>query len=165
MRPAIEQFIRYLATERGLSDNYQLSVRRSLEKFALWLHAQGIDDPAAVTIQLITDYLGTRKRARLAAGSIKLELVAIKIFLRYLHVARLVPTDVGETLTLPRIERYLPETLNELQVERLLAAMPDPPPGDWLGLRDRAQAVVVAYETGLVVPRPTDASSGSAASP
>ena len=149
MQGAIEQFIRYLATERGLSDNYQLSVRRSLEKFSGWLRsAHGIDDPAAITIQGITDYLGTRKKARLAAGSIKLELVAIKIFLRYLHVARQVPTDVGETLTLPRIERYLPETLNEVQVERLLESMPNPPPGDLLGLRDRAM-LELFYASGL----------------
>ena len=149
MQTAIEQFIRYLATERGLSDNYQLSVRRSLEKFSGWLRsAHGIDDPAAITVQGITDYLGTRKKARLAAGSIKLELVAIKIFLRYLHVSRQVPADVGETLTLPRVERYLPETLNEVQVERLLESMPNPPPGDFLGLRDRAM-LELFYASGL----------------
>ena len=37
MQPFIEQFIRHLATERGLSDNYQLRVRRSLEGFAAWV--------------------------------------------------------------------------------------------------------------------------------
>jgi site-specific recombinase XerD len=34
---AIDQFILYLAAERGLSTNYQLSTRRSLEVFAKWL--------------------------------------------------------------------------------------------------------------------------------
>src|SRR6266513_4769739 len=33
---AIESFIRYLAVERGLSDNYQLSTQRSLNDFASW---------------------------------------------------------------------------------------------------------------------------------
>ena len=149
MQAAIEQFIRYLATERGLSDNYQLSVRRTLERFARWLREMhDTDDPTAVTLQFITDYLATRKRARLAAGSIKLELVAIKIFVRYLHVARVVPTDVGETLHLPRVERYLPETLNEAQVERFLEALPNPTPGDLLGLRDRAM-LELFYASGL----------------
>ena len=37
MRAAIEDFILYLATERGLSDNYQISTRLSLEGFAQWL--------------------------------------------------------------------------------------------------------------------------------
>ena len=107
MHAEIDSFIRYLATERGLSDNYQISVRRSLEGFSAWLRlTHGIHTPDGITLPLITDFLGTRKRARLAAGSIKLELVAIKIFLRYLHVSRpLGHADVGETLTLPRIER------------------------------------------------------------
>src|ERR1700751_5852730 len=33
---AIDSFIRYLAVERGLSDNYQLSTQRSLNDFATW---------------------------------------------------------------------------------------------------------------------------------
>jgi integrase/recombinase XerD len=32
----IDLFIRFLATERGLSENYQLSTRRSLSEFAEW---------------------------------------------------------------------------------------------------------------------------------
>ena len=35
----IDSFIRFLATERGLSDNYQLSTRRSLTEFASWSSA------------------------------------------------------------------------------------------------------------------------------
>src|SRR4029078_3644011 len=37
LRVDIEDFIIYLAAERGLSDNYQLSTRISLEGFASWL--------------------------------------------------------------------------------------------------------------------------------
>jgi len=36
MEQSIESFIRYLAVERGLSDNYQLSTQRSLNDFASW---------------------------------------------------------------------------------------------------------------------------------
>ena len=36
----IEQFIMFLATERGLSTNYQLLVRRNLENFADWVTKQ-----------------------------------------------------------------------------------------------------------------------------
>jgi integrase/recombinase XerD len=148
MQPFIEQFIRYLATERGLSDNYQLSVRRSLEGFVAWLaREKQIEDAAAITLPLITGYLTSRKRAGLAAGSIKLELVAVKIFMRWMHVSRRLETDVGETLTLPRIEQYLPETLNEAQVERLLDALPDVP-NDPLNLRNRAM-LELFYASGL----------------
>ena len=156
MHTEIEQFIRYLATERGLSDNYQLSVRRSLEGFAAWMkQTHAVESVDGITLPLITEHLASRKKARLAAGSIKLVLVAIKIFLRYLHVARRLDSDVGETLTLPRIEQYLPETLNEVQVEQLLNALP-PVPGDPLNLRDRAMLELL-YASGLRVSELTGA--------
>ena len=84
MRAEIEDFILYLATERGLSDNYQLSTRRSLESFADW--AGKIKVPGEVTAIALThlhDYLAHRKRSGLAAASTKLEVVALKIFFRW----------------------------------------------------------------------------------
>ena len=156
MHAEIDSFIRYLATERGLSDNYQISVRQSLEGFSAWLQlTHGINAPDGVTLPLITEFLGTRKRARLAAGSIKLQLVAVKIFLRYLHVSRRLPADIGETLTLPRLEQYLPETLNEVQIEQFLAGLPNVP-GDPFNLRDRA-ILELLYASGLRISELTDA--------
>src|SRR5438105_10654917 len=45
---AIESFIRYLAVERGLSDNYQLSTQRSLSDFASWCtRARKVNPPSS----------------------------------------------------------------------------------------------------------------------
>ncbi len=149
MQAFIESFIRYLATERGLSDNYQFSVRRSLERFAAWCKdAHGIEHPREITLDRITEYLTARKRDGLAAGSIKLELVAVKIFLRHLHATRQIERDEGETLRLPKLDRSLPDTLNEVQVEQFLAALPPATPDDPLALRDRAM-LELFYASGL----------------
>lgn len=156
MQTEIEQFIRYLATERGLSDNYQLSVRRSLEGFAAWMKTtHGIESVDGITLPLVTEHLAARKRARLAAGSIKLIIVAIKIFLRYLHVSGRRHNDVGETLSQPIIEQYLPETLNEVQVEQLLNALPHQPDKP-RNLRDRAMLELL-YASGLRISELTNA--------
>ena len=170
MREAIEDFILYLATERGLSDNYQISTRLSLEGFLHWLERRALQKqhgeealcklaetgepwpecavaPGSVTLQEISEYLAHRKRAGLSAASIKLVVVAIKIFFRWLHVRRRIEKDIAETLPLPRTERYLPETMNELQVEHLLEGIsPDAP----RGLRDRA-ILELLYASGLRV--------------
>src|SRR5471032_989284 len=119
----IDSFIRFLAVERGLSVNYQLSTRRSLTEFAAWCaeKSRGQREKVAwraVTLPMISEYLAEKKRAGLAASSIKLIVVALKIFFR--HFTGKGAKDPTEALTLPRIERYLPETLNELQVERLI---------------------------------------------
>src|SRR5438067_10956244 len=142
----IDAFIRYLAVERGLSDTYQLSTRGPLTAFAQWcLRRHSVENAREVTIDHITEYLGDRKRAGLAASSIKLIVVALTIFFRFLLRKQLVRRDPTETLSLPRIERYLPETLNEIQVEQLLEAIDTTSP---LGLRDRAM-VELLYASGL----------------
>jgi len=96
-------------------------------------------------LPLISEYLGDRKRAGLSASSIKLIVVALKIFFRFLAEKRAIDRDPAEALTLPRIERYLPETLNELQVERLIENIDTKVS---LGLRDRAM-VELLYASGL----------------
>ena len=142
----IDVFIRFLATERGLSDNYQLSTRRSLTEFSEWCSKlRQITSTSAVTQPLISDYLGERKRGGLAAASIKLIVVALKIFFRFLATKGVVERDPTATMTLPRIERYLPETLNEMQVEQLIDSIETKHP---LGLRDRA-IVELLYASGL----------------
>jgi integrase/recombinase XerD len=142
----IDAFIRYLAVERGLSENYQLSTRRSLAEFAEWnLRQHKLKRAREITIDHITEYLADRKRAGLAASSIKLIVVALKIFFRFLLGKGAVRRDPTETLSLPRIERYLPETLNEIQAEQLLEAIDTKAP---LGLRDRAM-IELLYASGL----------------
>jgi integrase/recombinase XerD len=150
----IDSFIRFLATERGLSDNYQLSTRRSLTEFAAWCSAaRQITVPRDVTQPLISEYLSSRKKRGLSASSIKLIVVALKIFFRFLSGKGALERDPTETLTLPRIERYLPETLNELQVECLIESIDTKPP---LGLRDRA-IVELLYASGLRISELADA--------
>jgi integrase/recombinase XerD len=142
----IDQFILYLATERGLSDNYQLSTRASLEHFVQWAAEHGsAKDWAAVTPEEIGAFLGWRKRQGMAAATIKLHAVALRIFFRFLVQRKMLSTEPTEFLGVPKIERYLPETLSAPEVERLLAAAGGKTP---LELRDRAM-VELLYASGL----------------
>jgi integrase/recombinase XerD len=141
---AIDQFILYLATERGLSENYQLSTRRSLEEFGKWMLPKK-SELAEVKIEDLTSYLAHRKSGGLAPASLKLIVVALKIFFRFLQMRKIVTDDPAELLVLPRLTRYLPDTLNELEIGRLLEtdmrsrAFP---------LRDRA-ILELLYASGL----------------
>ncbi|HXI74935.1 MAG TPA: site-specific integrase, partial [Pyrinomonadaceae bacterium] len=120
MEDSINAFILFLAVERGLSENYQLSTNRSLSEFAQWCRNKKITHPRGVTLPMLSEYLDDRKRGGLSASSIKLVVVALKIFFRFLTAKRIIERDPSDALALPRIERYLPETLNELQVEQFL---------------------------------------------
>ena len=146
MENAIDAFIRFLAVERGLSDNYQLSTQRSLTEFADWCaKKRKIDNAREVKLSILSEYLGERKRGGLAASSIKLIVVALKIFFRYLASKGAIERDPTEALPLPRIERYLPETLNEVQVEQLIEKIDTKATH---GLRDRAM-IELLYASGL----------------
>lgn len=146
MEPVIEEFIQHLAVERGLSTNYQLSTRHSLETFLKWL--QGTTQSTSmedIRPQHLTDFLAHRKRLGLASASLKLEAVALRIFFRFAAAQKHIDEDPSVFLGTPRIERYLPETLRTDQIERLLSCLTDPSPA---GLRDRAMFELV-YASGL----------------
>lgn len=146
MGSAIDLFIMYLATERGLSDNYQTLVRRNLETFSEWAGAKrGLGRPADVTIDDLTDYLAERKGNGLAASSIRQIIVVMKIFFRYLAGKGHIPEDIADGLLSPRPNQTLPKTLNEQEVEQILESVkPDTP----LGMRDRA-ILELLYASGL----------------
>jgi integrase/recombinase XerD len=151
---AIDQFLLYLATERGLSDNYQLSTRRSLEELANWASSKKqIHSPNRIVTADLTEFLRYEKAKGLAPASMKLVVVAIKIFFRFLRMRSLVQIDPAELLPLPRLVRYLPETMNQVEVKRLLetdlSARPFP-------LRDRA-IMELFYSSGLRISELTGA--------
>ena len=146
MSDEIEQFLIHLATERGLSPNYQLIVQRSLETFAEWTLRGGLA-LESVEPGHITDFLAFRKRSGLQASSVRLDAVAIRIFFRFLVSRQGWAQNPAETLSLPRPEKHLPETLNPGDVRRLLESVG---PGDPHGLRDRAMLELL-YASGLRV--------------
>jgi len=113
MEGDIGSFLLYLATERGLSTNYQLSTRSSLERFAAWASGRGITSPEKVIPALLSDFLITEKKRGLSATSVKLEAVALRIFFRFLTARNRIPADPAEKLPLPRLPHTLPQPLSK----------------------------------------------------
>jgi integrase/recombinase XerD len=145
MQGEIDLFLLYLATERGLSTNYQLSTRSSLERFAEWLNAKGDSSPGLVTQQILSGFLISEKKRGLSATSIKLEAVALRIFFRFLRTRGRIPADPSEKLPLPRLPKTLPQPLSRDEIADLVAA----PAGDTpLEIRDRA-LLELLYASGL----------------
>ncbi len=141
----IDSFILFLATERGLSTNYQLSTRSSLERFADWASKREIASLERVTPSLLSEFLIAEKKRGLSATSIKLEAVALRIFFRFLMARCLIPSDPAEKLPLPRLPKTLPQPLSQPEMAKLVAA----PTGDTpLEIRDRA-LLELLYACGL----------------
>ena len=150
MERDIERFVRYLAVEKGLSDNYQLSVRRALDHLAEWLeNERGVTESGQVTLDHLTAYLAHRRLDdRVASSSLRVNLIGIKIFFRHLAGKGKISEDVAEGIDSPKVEKYLPETLNEPSVKKLLeASREDSRP---LARRDTA-ILELLYSSGLRV--------------
>ena len=146
MLDAIDSFILHLATERGLSANYQILIRGVLEAFASWSKEdQKLEDVAAVTTQTLSDYLARRKRDGIAASSARIELVALKIFFRWLAARGKRVGDPAEPILPPRQEKHLPDTLNEQDARTLVESITG---NSALDRRDRA-ILELFYASGL----------------
>lgn len=136
--------MRYLATERGLSDAYQLSVRQTLDALGLWMRSKRLPLEDLGTDEL-SAFLGSRKADGLAASSLRISSVHLKVFFRWLASTGRLPMDPAEPLVSPRPEQHLPETMNRVTVERLLESIDTAEP---LGRRDRA-ILELFYSSGL----------------
>lgn len=147
MHLLLEEFLNYLAIERGLADNTVDAYREDLSRFITFCDTRGISSLDDVARRDIGAYLMAEKARGLAASSIARNLAAIKVFFRFLESNRFVRADITNVLESPKIWRYLPEVLSLEEIEALLAA---PNPRDLYGRRDRA-ILEVMYATGLRV--------------
>ncbi|MFH0771295.1 MAG: site-specific tyrosine recombinase XerD [Candidatus Omnitrophota bacterium] len=141
----IREFLDYLSVERGLSKNTLESYGRDLKKYANFLEMHSILGADNVQRQDIQNFLMGLKDSKLNAGSIARNLVAIKIFHRYLAAQRHIKEDVTSVIETPKLWKTLPDVLDLDEVESILDC---PNVRNKKGLRDRA-AIELMYATGM----------------
>ena len=144
MEAESDRFIRFLATERGLSDAYQSSVRQTLDALAKWLGEKDIPLRDVGTDELAA-FLVHRKADGLNAASLRITTVHLKIFFRWLAAKSDLEMDPAEPLIAPRPDQTLPETLHATEIVRLLESIDPTHP---LGRRDLA-ILELFYSSGL----------------
>jgi integrase/recombinase XerD len=145
MLPLIDSFLLYLATERGLSAAYQLSVRQSLDALAEWMLQNEIQGPSKCTIDDLTNFLSFRRKKGLSAASQRVLVVHLKIFFRFLVTRHGFTHDPAEPLLSPKEPAKLPETLSADHLRNLLDSIDPSKP---LGKRDLA-ILELFYSSGL----------------
>ncbi len=156
-RAALRRFLDYLAVERGLAANTLSAYRRDLERYAGWLAAAGIDDPARAEEEDLVAFLGalraaqTRVGTRYRASSVARSLAAVRGLHRFLVRERLAGSDPSHDLGTPKVPSSLPRALSVEQVEALLEAVAGAGPR---ALRDRA-LLETLYAAGLRVSEAT----------
>jgi integrase/recombinase XerD len=147
LESAIDDLITWMASERGLSLNYQISTRRSLEGFAKWIQENANVEQAisAIRTEELSAYLASEKNRGLSPASLRLITVAIKILFRRLKNEGAIKVDPAKVLRAPKPKSRLPEVLNKEEVSQLLMADLTERP---YPLRDRAMLELL-YSSGL----------------
>jgi integrase/recombinase XerD len=143
-----EDFLDYLSVERGLSVNTISAYRSDLYKYIDYLEAKKkrlhINE---ATRQDVRDFMMQQKDQGLSANSISRNLVAIKVFHRFLLREKYIKQDVTNVLDSPKLWKHLPEALSVAEVESIIKR---PNVRHWMGIRDKA-ALELMYATGLRV--------------
>lgn len=144
MEDKADAFLRFLATEKGLSEAYQLSVSQTLVALGGWLGRKGLVPEETGTAEL-SEFLTARRSEGLCPSSIRLTTVHLKIFHRWLAATGRAAMDPAEPLSSSKADRKLPSTLSAAEVESLLESIATDDP---LGWRDKA-ILELFYSSGL----------------
>jgi integrase/recombinase XerD len=142
----IDGFIDRLWVERGLSDHTLASYRSDLKGFARWLQQRRLDLSNASRAE-IQAFLAHRIAKSARPRSTARLLSSLRRFFRYLMREGIRNDDPVALIESPRLDRSLPKSLSETEIESLLAAPDARKP---LGLRDRAMLELM-YAAGLRV--------------
>ena len=147
MNALIDQFLDYVALERGLSENTREAYARDLVSFMAFAESRGLRSPNKVRRSDVLEYLTSERERGLSVNSVSRRLVALKVFFAYLQREELLDRNVTEVMDSPRLWRILPGVLSMKEVDRLLGtAVGD----DRIAVRDRA-LLELMYATGLRV--------------
>ena len=140
----VEEFLTWLATERGRSPNTLAAYRRDLRAYVGWLRGRGTPVTAADEAT-IDAYVAHQRAGDRAPASVARALVAVRALYRFLAEEGFVEVDPAAEVEVPRVPKGLPKPLSEAEIGALLDAVVG---DDALALRDRAM-VEVLYGTGL----------------
>ena len=118
-RELLDEFIRHLRVERGLSKNTHATYQYRIADYLNFL-AAARSTPVSATREDILLHLETKKNAGCGTSALAGSCIAIRQFHRYLFSHGLTPSDPTIGMKLPKLKRRLPEPLTIAEMERLL---------------------------------------------
>ena len=140
----VQAFRQYIRAERGLADNTLQAYGRDLDRFSLWAGA-GLADHLYPTLRELSNYVSfLRDDEGLAPPSMARNLVAVKIFYRFLRLEERTTQTTVDLLASPALWQRIPQVLSHDQVNKLLDA---PLAADRHYQRDKAMLETL-YATG-----------------
>jgi integrase/recombinase XerD len=139
-----EEFLSWLAVERGRAANTITAYRRDLASYEEFLDGRGLA-VAQVTEPVVEDYVAFLRAAGRKPASVARALVSVRSLHRFCVDEGAALSDPTGDVGSPRVPQGLPKALSEDEVERLLGAVVGE---DAVARRDRA-ILELLYGAGL----------------
>ncbi len=157
MEHQIQQFLTYMAAERGASANTISAYRNDLAQLrAYFVEMTDLADETSgggiaideIDVEHLQEYIVHLREQQYAAATVARKVAALKSLFSYLHGEGEISLNPAEQLSSPRVGRSLPRTLSQAEVDALLeqpcrSETPE-------AARDRAMMEML-YATGMRV--------------
>ncbi len=143
MDDLIEQFLSYMITEKGASENTVSAYEKDLRKLKSFVEEKG-EDIRRIDTGMLTEYVNYLS-CRISKRSLARNISAIRTFFKFLVLEGIISDNPSRFLEIPKVSKPLPNILSKHEIELLLE---QPDPSKERGIRDRAMLELL-YATGL----------------
>ncbi len=120
MEQAVNEYLGYLAIERGASDNTIEGYGRDLRRYVAYLAELGITEPQEVTREAVAAHVQALTDVGLAPASVERAVSAMKGLHRFMVAEHICVEHPTADLPLPKKPARLPEVLSREQVTSML---------------------------------------------
>lgn len=121
MRKALEDFLTFLAVEKGASANTVAAYRNDLQQLSDFISARPANEGwKSVDRALIQDFILDMKNRGYSETSVARKVAAVRSFYGFLTAEGMVEANPTEGLTSPRVGKTLPKAISPNEVDELL---------------------------------------------
>ncbi|OPY59028.1 MAG: Tyrosine recombinase XerD [Pelotomaculum sp. PtaU1.Bin035] len=144
---SIDEFIYYLAVERGLAENTLVSYRQDLTDYLAFCRECGLNSLEQADKNAILSYLYKMQFEGRSPSTISRRLAAMRSYYKYLVIENILQKDPTADLEFPKLVQKLPRVLTVEEMDHLLG---QPLISEPAGIRDKAMLELL-YATGIRV--------------
>ena len=143
--PNLRDFFNYLYIEKGLSQNTVKSYKRDIDGFLNWSYKLRNINYINLQEADINKYISFLFESKLKSSSVNRKISSLKALYLFLVKKNLIKNSPVNEIVTPKQEKYLPISMSEDEVDRLLAS---PDLSIEIELRDKAMMEML-YATGM----------------
>jgi integrase/recombinase XerC len=144
----MELFLEYIDRERNFSPHTHISYSKDLHQFQSFLlekDPEMLHHPERIDQEHVRSFLGVLLDSGMTKKSVVRKISTLRSFFKFSVGRKLLPVNPMSNVVTPKVEKKLPQFLDELAVEKLMT-LPDT--GNPLGSRDAA-ILELLYSTGM----------------